>query len=122
MQTGKTFLATVVIPAVIRENNLFGYQSKHPAEFIFMDTSSYPKNAGAAGFLFALLFDICRVTRRQIPFLPTTTVATVAVGAIRDLLSGFSKDQPCFFILDEVRCTLQSCLCSCRIYLGASTY
>jgi hypothetical protein len=107
-KTGKSLLLTKVIPALLREDDLFGVGQAAEARVWHVDTTRFDRRNGAAGFLSSLLDKLIFLASReaiqevahfQPGFLPYCTVS----AALEDFIDRLPRSRPTFILLDEVQ-------------------
>ena len=107
-KTGKSLLLTKVIPALLREDELFGIGGDAEVRVWHVDTTGFDKQRGAAGFLCSLLDRLLDLAAQD----GMTEAALYAKGLksyshVASDLEGFirrlPRARPTFILLDEVQ-------------------
>jgi hypothetical protein len=107
-KTGKSLLLTKVIPALLREDEMFGIGRGAEARLWRVDTTNFDRRNGAAGFLSSLLdalifqasrHGLAEVAHFKVGPLPYSTVS----AALEDFVVRLPRDRPTFILLDEVQ-------------------
>jgi hypothetical protein len=107
-KTGKSLLLTKVIPALLREDEMFGVGREAEARVWHVDTTQFNRRNGAAGFLCSLLDRLLDLAARD----GIAQVACYAKGQksyshVSSELLGFverlPRNRPTFILLDEVQ-------------------
>jgi hypothetical protein len=107
-KTGKSLLLTKVIPALLREDEMFGVGRAAEARVWHVDTTLFDRRNGAAGFLCSLLDELvlqaARHSIQEVAHFRTGLRAYSAVSAeLRDFVLRLPRNRPTFILLDEVQ-------------------
>ena len=107
-KTGKSLLLTKVIPALLREDEMFGVGRAAEARVWHVDTTLFDRRNGAAGFLCSLLDELILLAARQgiqeVAHFQTGPRAYCTVTAeLRDFVLRLPRSRPTFILLDEVQ-------------------
>ena len=107
-KTGKSLLLFKVIPALLREDVLFGVGQAAEARVWQVDTTRFDRRNGAAGFLSSLLDKLIFLASREAikevaHFKPGPLPYSTVSAALEDFVFRLPRNRPTFILLDEVQ-------------------
>ena len=107
-KTGKSLLLSKVIPALLREDVLFGVGQAAEARVWQVDTTRFDRRNGAAGFLSSLLDKLIFLASREAikevaHFKPGPLPYSTVSAALEDFVFRLPRNRPTFILLDEVQ-------------------
>lgn len=107
-KTGKSLLLTKVIPALLREDEMFGVGQAAEARVWHVDTTLFDRRNGAAGFLCSLLDQLILLADRhgirEVAHFQMGPRAYCTVTAeLQDFVLRLPRNRPTFILLDEVQ-------------------
>ena len=107
-KTGKSLLLTKVIPALLREDELFGVGKAAEARVWHVDTTSFNRRNGAAGFLCSLLDSLIELAAdhgisQVAQYVKGLRAYSTVDAELRSFIRRLPRDRPTFILLDEVQ-------------------
>jgi len=107
-KTGKSLLLTKVIPALLREDEMFGVGRAAEARVWHVDTTRFDRRNGAAGFLCSLLDRLIILAAKEgiseVAHIQKGPRAYSTVSAeLEDFVDRLPRNRPTFILLDEVQ-------------------
>ena len=107
-KTGKSLLLTKVIPALLREDEMFGVGRAAEARVWHVDATDFERRSGAAGFLCSLLDALITLAAREgiqevAHFKMGPRAYSTVTAELKDLIFRLPRDRPTFILLDEVQ-------------------
>jgi hypothetical protein len=107
-KTGKSLLLTKVIPALLREDEMFGVGRAAEARVWHVDTTSFNRRNGAAGFLCSLLDNLIVLAAKEgvaevAHFQKGPRAYSTVDADLGDFIDRLPRSRPTFILLDEVQ-------------------
>jgi hypothetical protein len=107
-KTGKSLLLTKVIPALLREDEMFGVGQAAEALVWQVDTTLFDRRNGAAGFLCSLLDQLILLAARHgiqevAHFQMGLRAYSTVTAELQDFVLRLPRSRPTFILLDEVQ-------------------
>ena len=107
-KTGKSLLLSKVIPAMLREDEMFGVGKAAEARVWHVDTTSFNRRNGAAGFLCSLLDSLIELAAdhgisQVAQYVKGLRAYSTVDAELRSFIRRLPRDRPTFILLDEVQ-------------------
>jgi hypothetical protein len=107
-KTGKSLLLTKVIPALLREDEMFGVGRAAEARVWQVDTTSFNRRNGAAGFLCSLLDSLIELAADHgilevAHYVKGPRAYSTVDAELRGFIRRLPRKRPTFILLDEVQ-------------------